>query len=219
MTARAPEQSEIIARICHQTNKAWCEANGDFTQKDWENAEQWQRDSAIKGVEFRIQNPDSGPDAQHNAWMKEKTEQGWIFGETKDAEAKTHPCIIPYEQLPEFQRKKDALFCAIVDALKFEIKSPKNKNFGEALKAIQSGKRIAREGWNGKGMFAVLSPGKKDNPSENFWNEHLKKYAQLTGGTMTVRPAFMLKTAQEDVAYWTPSTSDILAEDWIILED
>jgi len=36
---------------------------------------------------------------------------------------------------------------------------------------------------------------------------------------MTVRPAFMLKTAQEDVAYWTPSTSDILAEDWIILED
>lgn len=41
-----------IAKTCHQANKAWCEANGDNSQKDWDEAEDWQRDSAIKGAEF-----------------------------------------------------------------------------------------------------------------------------------------------------------------------
>jgi hypothetical protein len=106
-----------IAKVCYQANKAWCEANGDNSQKDWDDAEQWQRDSAINGVKFKIDNPNAGEDAQHNAWMKEKVDAGWIYGETKDAEKKTHPCIVAFNKLPEFQQKKDALFCAIVEAL------------------------------------------------------------------------------------------------------
>lgn len=108
----------FIAKACHEANRAWCQANRDFSQEHWEDAEQWQRDSAIKGVEFRIKNPDAGHDAQHNSWMKEKVDNGWVYGEVKDAEKKTHPCIVPFEKLPAFQQKKDALFCAIVDALK-----------------------------------------------------------------------------------------------------
>lgn len=69
-------------------------------------------------MKFRIDNPDAGKDSQHNAWMEDKVKDGWVFGEKKDAEAKTHPCIVPFDQLPEFQQKKDELFCAIVDALK-----------------------------------------------------------------------------------------------------
>ncbi len=111
-------KNDWIAVVCHQANKAWCEANGDKSQKDWNEAEGWQRSSAINGVEFRLNNPEAGKDSQHNAWMKEKVDAGWVYGEVKDAEAKTHPCIVPFEQLPEFQQKKDALFCAIVDALK-----------------------------------------------------------------------------------------------------
>lgn len=107
-----------IAIVCHQANKAWCQSEGDFSQKDWEDAEDWQKESAIKGVEFRLENPESGNDAQHNSWMEEKLNDGWVYGEIKDAVAKTHPCIVPFEELPEFQKKKDALFCAIVDALK-----------------------------------------------------------------------------------------------------
>ena len=107
-----------IAIVCHQTNKAWCEANGDYSQKDWEFAEEWQRDSAIKGVEFAIENPDAPDSAQHDAWMQDKVNSGWVYGEVKDAEKKTHPCIVPFDQLPEFQQKKDKLFRAIVNALK-----------------------------------------------------------------------------------------------------
>jgi hypothetical protein len=107
-----------IAKTCHQANKAWCEQNGDFSQKDWDEAADWQRESAIKGVQFRLANPEAGKDSQHNAWKADKEADGWVYGETKDAEAKTHPCIVPFEQLPEFQQKKDALFCAVVDSLK-----------------------------------------------------------------------------------------------------
>lgn len=115
------EQKEkilAIAVMCHEANKTWCELNGDNSQKSWDKAEQWQKDSAIKGVEFRINTANAGHDAQHNSWMAEKIADGWVYGEVKDAEKKTHPCIVPFEQLPIFQQKKDALFCAIVDALK-----------------------------------------------------------------------------------------------------
>ena len=72
----------------------------------------------MKGVEFRLNNPEAGHDAQHNSWMEEKINDGWVYGDVKDAEKKTHPCIVPFDELPEFQKKKDGLFCAIVDALK-----------------------------------------------------------------------------------------------------
>jgi hypothetical protein len=107
-----------IAEICHQANKVYCEMNGDASQVDWNNAPDWQRESAINGVKFRLENPDAGHDAMHNNWMNEKNKDGWVYGEVKDAEAKTHPCIVPFEQLPLVQQKKDALFSAIVDALK-----------------------------------------------------------------------------------------------------
>lgn len=112
------EQRRNIAIVCHQANKAWCEINGDTSQKDWFDAEPWQKESAIKGVEFRLANPDAGNDAQHNAWLEDKIKNGWKYGPIKDADKKEHPCIVPFNELPEFQKKKDALFCTIVDALK-----------------------------------------------------------------------------------------------------
>ena len=107
-----------IAIVCHEANRAWCKANDDDSQKPWDEAEEWQRQSAVKGVEYRLENPDAPASAQHDAWMADKVADGWVYGEVKDPEAKTHPCLVPYNQLPEQQRKKDHLFQAIVDALK-----------------------------------------------------------------------------------------------------
>jgi hypothetical protein len=109
---------ERIARVCHQANKVWCESEGDNSQKDWIEAEQWQRDSAINGVKFRLNNPEAAPSAQHDAWSAEKIADGWKYGIVKDADKKEHPCLVSFEQLPLFQQKKDKLFGAIVDALK-----------------------------------------------------------------------------------------------------
>jgi hypothetical protein len=49
--------------------------------------------------------------------MKAKLSQGWRYGEVKDAVAKTHPCMVPFEQLPVEQQAKDRLLLAIVKAL------------------------------------------------------------------------------------------------------
>jgi hypothetical protein len=107
-----------IAQVCHQANRAWCASNGDLSQPDWMDAPEWQTESAINGVKFRLENPEAGPDAMHNSWSSEKVAAGWVYGDVKDAEKKTHPCLVPFDQLPEFQQKKDRLFSAIVDSLK-----------------------------------------------------------------------------------------------------
>ena len=107
-----------IAVVCHQANKAWCQANGDESQRDWHEAEQWQRDSAVKGVQFAIDNPDAPDSAQHDAWSADKRADGWIYGVEKNSVLKTHPCLVPFDQLPHFQQAKDKLFRAIVNALK-----------------------------------------------------------------------------------------------------
>lgn len=109
-----PDLVSIIARICHEANRAWCSANGDPSQVAWEEAPTWQRDSAIKGVEFALANPDAPDSAQHDAWMADKIADGWVYGEMKDAAAKTHPCLVPFDQLPPEQQIKDRLFRNIV---------------------------------------------------------------------------------------------------------
>lgn len=112
------ENYRDIAKICHEANKAYCENHGDYSQKTWDEAADWQQISAMQGVRFCIENPDAGDAGQHNAWMRDKIADGWVYGEEKNAEVKTHPCLVPFEELPVFQQKKDALFRAIVSALK-----------------------------------------------------------------------------------------------------
>lgn len=106
-----------IANVCHDANRAYCRTIGDFSQEPWESAPKWQVESAIKGVEFCLANPDAPASANHDAWLKVKEAEGWKYGEVKDVEKKEHPCFVPYDQLPPEQQRKDALFKAIVAAL------------------------------------------------------------------------------------------------------
>lgn len=110
-----------IAEVCHEANRAYCNVNGDDSQPAWDLAPEWQRLSAINGAVLHVNNPDAGPAASHESWMKEKVDAGWVYGQVKDPVAKTHPCIVPYEQLPEFQKIKDYLFIAVVNALAWDL--------------------------------------------------------------------------------------------------
>jgi hypothetical protein len=110
-----PEQ---IAKVCHETNRAYCETLGDISQPRWEEAPNWQRTSAVNGVAFHLENPGSKPSHSHDEWLKEKEATGWKYGPTKDPAKKEHPCFVPYDQLPESQKAKDALFVGVVNALR-----------------------------------------------------------------------------------------------------
>lgn len=107
-----------IAAVAHAINAAYCKALGDDTQVDWADAPEWQQKSAIAGVEMHLANPDATPEQSHESWLKQKLDEGWVYGETKDVEAKQHPCCVPYADLPAEQKAKDYIFRAAVHAAK-----------------------------------------------------------------------------------------------------
>lgn len=108
---------EAIAQVCHEANRAYCASIGDKSQVEWSVAPEWQRASAIDGVRFVMANPQAHESTNHENWLKLKETEGWKYGPVKDAEAKTHPCFVPYDELPKEQQLKDKLFRYIVLSL------------------------------------------------------------------------------------------------------
>lgn len=106
-----------IAQVCHEVNKAYCEAFGDTSQPSWNEAPDWQKSSALNGVEMHLSDPDASPSQSHDAWLKEKLEQGWRYGPVKNPETKEHPCVVPYEQLTPRDKGKDYIFKQVVASL------------------------------------------------------------------------------------------------------
>jgi hypothetical protein len=108
---------ETIAHVMHEANRALCAALGDNSQPSWVDAPEWQIESALNAVFFHRGNPDAGPWATHDAWVRDKTASGWTYGPVKDADKKTHPCLVSFGELPPEQQAKDVLARAIVHAL------------------------------------------------------------------------------------------------------
>lgn len=105
---------ELLARLAHEINRAYCIGIGDTSQVEWEDAPDWQKDSCRAGVRAVLNGEATSPEQQHELWMRQKLADGWRYGSVKDVEAKMHPCLLPYEQLPVEQRVKDHLFRAAV---------------------------------------------------------------------------------------------------------
>ncbi len=88
-----------------------------------------------------------------------------------------------------------------------------NADFGYALHELRLGNRVARSGWNGKGMFIFLVPGsvfKVNRPPL------LGIYPE--GTEINYCPHIDMKTADDKVVPWLASQTDIMAEDWEIVE-
>jgi hypothetical protein len=107
-----------IAKLCHKVNKEYCASLGDHSQSNWEDAQEWQKQSAIKGVEYHLTTENAAPEDSHNSWLVEKVANGWKYGPEKDVEKKEHPCMVEYEKLPVDQQAKDYIFKAICDFFK-----------------------------------------------------------------------------------------------------
>lgn len=106
---------EACARAAHEANRAYCLALGDTSQPSWDDAPDWQRSSAQNGVAGALLG--NTPEQSHESWYMEKAENGWTYGPTKDPIAKTHPCMLPYAELPPGQKAKDVIFLAVVRAV------------------------------------------------------------------------------------------------------
>ena len=107
-----------IARVVHEANRALQVEQADPTipvSPAWDDLDPETRLSAEQGVHGVISG--NSPQESHADWCLFKFKNGWIYGLVKDAEVKTHPCLVPYTALPANQRVKDELFVAIVRSL------------------------------------------------------------------------------------------------------
>ena len=82
----------------------------------------------------------------------------------------------------------------------------KEMNFGQAIEAMKAGKKVARAGWNGKGMWLRLV---KNTWAINFEDD---------GCQFENFPYIVMKTVDEKIVPWLASQTDMLAEDWTVIE-
>lgn len=87
------------------------------------------------------------------------------------------------------------------------------KDFAAAMCNLKAGKKVAREGWNGKGMFIFLTEGRE------VPNNKERSFAYFEGDTVTLGSHIDMKAADGTyVSGWLASQTDLLAEDWVIIE-
>ena len=107
---------EAIARICHEVNRGLCLALHDYSQRRWEDAPEWIRDSVRDGV-ARVHGGRVEPEQSHASWSHARRLEGWTYGENKSEDTKTHPNLVPFDDLPPEQQLKDHLFVTTAKVL------------------------------------------------------------------------------------------------------
>lgn len=89
--------------------------------------------------------------------------------------------------------------------------------FGEAIEALKQGKKVARKGWNGKGMYLWLKPAATVK-AEWCKDPILKDIAEANGGEVEALGTICMKTADGKILTgWLASQTDMLLEDWVIV--
>ncbi len=100
------DEIEFIAAVRHL---GWCcyqlAASQPYNLVPTED----QKASLLQGVRFGLSKPECTPEENHNNWMAMKKSQGWVYGPVKDLEKKTHPDLVPFDQLPQVEADKDVM--------------------------------------------------------------------------------------------------------------
>ena len=106
-----------MAKTCHETHRAYCQALGDDSMPSWDDARDHERNDAIECVYMYLEKYEATPESEHERWLANAKAHGWIHGKVFDSKAKTHPCCLPYGALAPAQRVKYYLFRAVVRSL------------------------------------------------------------------------------------------------------
>jgi hypothetical protein len=88
--------------------------------------------------------------------------------------------------------------------------------FGQALSEVKAGKKIARSGWNGKGMFVVYQKAYPNGIPCN--KQTAEAWGMSEGDLFRCEPYLQIKMVNESHSMWVPSINDVLAEDWILID-
>ncbi len=89
-------------------------------------------------------------------------------------------------------------------------------NFGKAIEALKQGKKVARHGWNGKGMFVVYQKGYPQGIACN--KQTAEAWGLNEGDLFRCEPYLQIRMVNGSHSMWVPSINDVLSEDWELVE-
>jgi hypothetical protein len=89
-------------------------------------------------------------------------------------------------------------------------------DFGDAIRALKAGRKVARKGWNGKGMFVVYQKGYPNGIPCN--KQSAEAWGMKEGEIFRCEPYLQILMTNGSHAMWVPSINDVLACDWEIVE-
>lgn len=105
---------EVLASMVHEANRAYCTSIEQYITAPWDLEPIIIQNSIIDGIKNIAANPGMTPSQSHDSWLQYKAAEGWVYGEIKDVEKKTHPCMVAYSDLPEYEKIKDRIFGSLV---------------------------------------------------------------------------------------------------------
>lgn len=98
-----------------------------------------------------------------------------------------------------------------------------SQNFGQAIEALKEGKRVAREGWNGKGMFVFQQVPSEISeeivPKMQSLPQKVKDEFAKRGGSIRYKNQLAMVYPDNTIYGWVASPSDVLENDWCILDE
>lgn len=136
--------------------------------------------------------------------------RGWTIPENENPEREGY--LVKYEDGYESWSPKEIFEKAYNDVNTC-------MNFGQAIELMKLGCKVARQGWNGKGMWICLGEGRIIKADE-FWNNNTRKFAlDQKEQVARVLPYIVMKTADDKILMgWLASQTDMLSNDWVIVE-
>lgn len=104
-----------IAELIYEATRLEAEwSKRPIIPEKWNNRDEAFRNQFVDIVRKYIQDGIPTPEEAHNSWMESYFKMGWKYGKERSVENKTHPDLIPFDELPKEERDKDAIFLCLV---------------------------------------------------------------------------------------------------------
>lgn len=110
------ELIDFALSLVHNANAVLKSANGE-KHEELADMDPARKESIRNAIKYALEN-DTSPEESHISWLEAQEKLGYVYGPVIDRVALQHPCMVPYNQLPEAQKTKDAMFVSIINTTK-----------------------------------------------------------------------------------------------------